>query len=243
MQKDEHGYIVVETATAFTLFVLLCASILSLINIVAVQARVHFALTESATTISMYSYVLEATGAAQHMVASENQGNRVTENVEEFKSNVNSLLGSFNSMSFTGVRDAAGNIINQGRELSNTKPKEILQAALNWGINTGKNELFETAVRPLMLHYLNNGERSGEDFLKDFRIDSGLDFYSIDLLNLQGVDADNSAFIDCNGDIKIVVQYDIDYFFGILPTPMKLHVVQEAVTKAWLGGEGQGYTG
>ena len=41
MRRDERGYIVVETIGSFLLFVLAVTSILSLINIVAVQARVH----------------------------------------------------------------------------------------------------------------------------------------------------------------------------------------------------------
>jgi len=57
MKKDQHGYIVVETIGAFMLFVFFVASILMLINIVAVQARVHNAITQAAETVSMYSYI------------------------------------------------------------------------------------------------------------------------------------------------------------------------------------------
>ena len=45
MKRDENGYIVVETIGCFVLFVFLMTSILSLINIVTLQARVHYALT------------------------------------------------------------------------------------------------------------------------------------------------------------------------------------------------------
>ena len=45
-----------------------------------------------------------------------------------------------------------------------------------------------------------------------------------------------------SGDIRIVVSYQIDYTFGTLPLPFReLTVTQEAVTKAWLGGEGKRY--
>ena len=63
MKKDDNGYIVVETIFSFTLFVFLIISILSIINIVTVQARVHYAITQAAETISMYSYTLDAMGA------------------------------------------------------------------------------------------------------------------------------------------------------------------------------------
>ena len=48
MKRDEGGYIVVETITSFLLFVLLNISILSLINIVTVQSRIHYAVTQAA---------------------------------------------------------------------------------------------------------------------------------------------------------------------------------------------------
>ena len=67
---------------------------------------------------------------------------------------------------------------------------------------------------------------------------AGLHFYSPDL---QGND---SQLLTSEGNVKIVVQYDVDYHFGALVLPFdqpKLHVTQEVMTKAWLGGEGEGY--
>ena len=58
--------------------------------------------------------------------------------------------------------------------------------------------------------------------------------------------ANDSLLLDADGNVKIVVQYDVDYSFGALILPFeepKLHVTQEVVTKAWLGGEGEGYKG
>ena len=56
MRQDQRGYIVVETIGSFLLFTLLIVSILTMINIVTVQARVHAALTQACETVSMYSY-------------------------------------------------------------------------------------------------------------------------------------------------------------------------------------------
>ncbi|MCL2202230.1 MAG: hypothetical protein FWB75_09715, partial [Oscillospiraceae bacterium] len=60
MKKDDRGHIAVETVCAFIPFVLLVVSILSLVNIVVLQARVHYALTQTAKTLSVYCYTLEA---------------------------------------------------------------------------------------------------------------------------------------------------------------------------------------
>ena len=60
IKKDENGHIVVETVGAFIPLVLLMISILSLVNIVTVQARIHYAMTQTAEKISIYSYALKA---------------------------------------------------------------------------------------------------------------------------------------------------------------------------------------
>jgi len=43
----------------FILFVFLSVSILGLVNIAALKARVHYAIAQAAETLSVYSYVLE----------------------------------------------------------------------------------------------------------------------------------------------------------------------------------------
>lgn len=68
MRRDEKGYIVVETIGCFILFLFLNASILSLINIVTIQARVHYAMTQAAEAVSMYTYTLDTLGFAEHIV-------------------------------------------------------------------------------------------------------------------------------------------------------------------------------
>ena len=98
MRRDERGYIVVETIGSFLLFVLAVTSILSLINIVAVQARVHYAITQAAQTVSMYCYVLDVTGAADHLVASAGQAQTVQVESDAFKENLNGLLDGLESL-------------------------------------------------------------------------------------------------------------------------------------------------
>ncbi|MCL1793419.1 MAG: hypothetical protein FWG34_06090 [Oscillospiraceae bacterium] len=54
---DEKAYITIETLGTFIPFVLLVVSILSLVNIVTVQTRLHYALTQTANTISVYGFM------------------------------------------------------------------------------------------------------------------------------------------------------------------------------------------
>jgi len=66
MRNDERGTVLIEFIGSFLLFFLLIISILSLVNIVTAQARVHYALTETANTMSMYGYVMSAASNAPH---------------------------------------------------------------------------------------------------------------------------------------------------------------------------------
>lgn len=250
MRRDENGYIVVETIGCFVLFVLLMFSILSLINIVAVQARIHYALTQAAETVSMYSYVLEATGAAGHLTNLAEGSEAVTADANKMKENINGVINGLESLSSEDVINNGKAAVSQAQgwvESAVDDPKSSLQTLLQYTLGQAENAAFGAVMRPLVGHYLTNGTMSGDAFLKSFSVIDGLDgltFYTFDLFDLDSKSEQNSAFLTSSGDIKLTVQYDIDYTFGALMIPFsepKIHVTQSVVTKAWLGGKGEGY--
>lgn len=65
MRKDDHGHIVVETLGAFIPFALIMIGIVMLINVVAMQAKVHYALSQTAEEISILSYLDEKSSSAR----------------------------------------------------------------------------------------------------------------------------------------------------------------------------------
>lgn len=93
--KDERGYIVVETVGTFVPLVLLIISILSLVNIVAVQARMHFALTQAAITISVLSYSLETDSLQE---------------AESIFSDINAVFNNVSSLGFDNAENIFGNV-------------------------------------------------------------------------------------------------------------------------------------
>ena len=56
-KHDNRGYIIVETLLIFVPFILLMLSFAMLINVVAMQSRVHYALTQTAKEMSILSYM------------------------------------------------------------------------------------------------------------------------------------------------------------------------------------------
>jgi len=57
VRNNEDGYIVVETLGTFVPFALMLLGIVMLINVVTMQAKVHYALSQTATEISILSYL------------------------------------------------------------------------------------------------------------------------------------------------------------------------------------------
>lgn len=254
MKRDERGYIVVETLGCFTLFVFLMISILSLINIVAVQARVHYAITQAAETISMYSYTLEAMGAADHLMSSAGRADAVEGDANKFVTNVNSVMDAIESLNVSGIKSSAEALYQQGSQVAQrveNDPKDVLQDIMNYGLQKAGGFAFGELVRTLAGRYLTNGDLSGDEFLKRFHVVGGLKGLDFTTYDFVGWDSeshrltsslDSTRLLTSGGDIRIVVTYKIEYAFGALPLPFKdLEVTQEVVTKAWLGGSGDGY--
>lgn len=250
MRQNEGGYIVAETIGCFLLFVFLNLSILSLINIVTVQARVHYAVSQAAETVSMYTYVLNQMGVTDHLVTNAKKTEGVETGIDNVKSHINDAIRAIEGLDISKTVDSGKTLYKDGVNVYNgikEDPKAAVQLFLDYGVQKGLDVLFATAIRPLVGHYLENGNMSGDEYLKISNVDGGLeglsfnDFLTPDLNTKTGND---SRFLTSEENIKIIVEYNIDYSFGALPLPFtKLHIAQEVMTRAWLNGVGPGYSG
>ena len=238
MRKDENGYIVVETIGAFMLFVFLVASILALVGIVALQARVHHAITQTAQTLSMYSYIFEATGTSDRFGIANADTALGRAGTGAIKSGISAIATA--SKMFSG--DALGGGTADSASDLFSDPAGLIDAFLN---SADKSSFSEIAIRPLIGRYMRNGNMSGDDYLKAMGVSGGIN--SLEILNYDYSASTHPAqpkLIDRDGTIIIAVRYEVDYSFWGLPMPFnKLRITQSAATRAWLGGEGVRYTG
>ena len=254
MRRDENGYIVVETICSFLLLVFLITSILSLINIVTVQSRVHYALSQTAQSVSMYCYALEAAGIADDLTAISAKAEASQGELDKFKTNFNGLMDGIQALSPETVGNYGEALLDQGSAVwdeTTSNPKGTVQNLMTYFLDQGSSAALEAVLRPLMNHYLSNGSMSGDEYLKVFGVGNGktegienLEFHSFDVFSVSSVGNNDSKLLTGSGDVKLVVSYDIDYSFGALMLPFDepyLHVTQEVITKAWLGGKGEGY--
>lgn len=249
VKNSSDGYIVAETAGVFIPFVLLIASILSLVNIITVQTRVHYALTQAANTLSMYCYALDAAGVSDKLIKLGEESGKVKAEIDGLKADILGVITGVEKLSQAHGADkeiSAPSGEYTAEETFAGEPMNLLQQIINYGLGESVETLFETLVRPLIGRYLSNGSMTGDAYLKAFNVENGLNslkFYEFDLFDIHSIGHRNSTLINQNGDVVLVVQYEIEYKFGTLPLPFKpvLKVTQTAVTKAWLGGYGKGY--
>jgi hypothetical protein len=222
-QSKTGGYIVVETVGVFLPFLLLVISILSLVNIVTLQARVHNALTQTANTLSMYSYVLNATGVADGLMTADSKLASSGESIRAVIDGINALSGG--NATGEGVENRAFEAIEEAMG----DPKSIIEKLTNYGIGELRGIATEQLVHPFVMRFLATNEMSGEEYLRSVRV-----------INF---DLRDCVIIDRNKNVKLAVTYEIEYTFGALRLPFgpTLKVTQTAVTKAWLGGSGGGY--
>jgi len=225
MRENENGYIVVETVGTFIPFVLLVISILSLVNIVTLQARVHNALTQATNTLSMYSYVLKATGVADGLMATDAKASGIRENINSVLTGIESLSKGFGHNGNTGNR-----AWSRAEEIAGD-PKAAIQGFANYELSQLQSMAFAQLARPLVGRYLANGEMSGDEYL-----------FSVRVVSFEFIDC---VMADRNGNVKMTIVYEIEYTFGALKLPFgpNLKVTQTVLTKAWLGGSGEGYRG
>ena len=204
MKKDQHGYIVVETIGAFMLFVFFVASILMLINIVAVQARVHNAITQAAETVSMYSYILDLTGVSDFKQGVAGRADKAGDQAQNFANNIDAVVSGIRSLSPSQIQGGIEGASDQAQQWLDD-PKEFLSLASNFGIEQLTNAGFGALIRPLIGHYLKNGSVSRDEYLRRMQVIDGLDglsFYQFDLSN-----ANDSTLINASGDLIISVEY------------------------------------
>jgi len=225
MIKNEKGYIVVETVGTFIPFTLLIISILSLVNIVTLQARTHNALTQTANAISMYSYVFKITGVADSLVMLDLKASEGAQMIDDVLSGINAFPGSggFDANNATRAMDAASQAVGD--------PQKMVQNFANYGINELRNVISAELVEPMILRFLALDDKTGAEYLESVRV--------------VNFDLTDSVIIDKDGNVKLTVEYEVEYTFGALRIPFTptLRISQTVVTKAWLGGSGEGYKG
>lgn len=257
---DEKGMIAVETLIAFIGFIMLMATVIFFVNLAAVQSRVHYALTQTAKEVSVYSYLFELTGVTAALDSLGGYAEPSKEELNGVLENLNGLTGNdFNSLDdFNDAVDSVEAIAKQAKAWADN-PKDfftgMMWVALEKGADMGMDALFGYVIAPALFDkYMKVGSTSTERYFKNMGI--SMDGYnrsdvkksvtfiklgwdwSVDGSGLQG-----SHFLtESRGEITVKVEYYADFgVLNILPKDFrKLKIVQQVKTKAWVG-DGERY--
>jgi len=247
----KRGSMTLEAITVFLLYFFMIISILTLVNVVTLQARIQYALTQTAITVSMYAYLLHVTGLDTRLI-------QIAEDNDSFEANIHGVAGQANTVlnDVSNLMDMVSNLnisglASDGRQSFNnvgnlmgsadefisgmvSNPQEAFQVLMRYGLGEITDATFANfVVRPLFAHYLTNGLDDGATFLRNFGVIDGLAGVSFYDFSFAGIEFDNqeNQFIDVrgrnttlltsDGDVRIAVRYEIYYSFGALPLPFE----------------------
>ena len=249
MKND--GYIVFEAIGLFVPLILLMASILSLVNIVTLQTRIHYAMTQAANTLSMYCYVLDVAGLSDKIMSIDEGGEQVRAEIDSIKENVAGVLEGITSIQHDNV--PAPGALPSHKPLSYEesiadRPAGVMDSMIDFALSESFEVLLEKLVRPIIGRYLANGIQTGDEYLQSVNVINGLkglSFHDFDLLSLHNASSRGSTLLNMGGEVRLVVHYEVEYMFGVIPLPFRpsMRIAQTVVTKAWLGGAGSRYGG
>ena len=232
----EGGYVVIETLFSFTMLIMVMTVIISLINIVAIQSRIHYAITQTAQEISMYAYVTKC----------------LSEDPDEYDpglgggfSWVTASRGAIDTLK-SGITDFSNQVAAGATGFFIDEYAAELMKSLAAAPDPAASQLImEDAVKDVFVNYLSHDVAQSVSQADDYLINSGV--YSMDG-SVQGLNAVaftnsggvTSTLLDANGDTVVTAAYKIEFnIFNVIPLPLYLEVEQTVKTKAWLGGRTQ----
>jgi len=233
---NEGGYIVVETLFSFTMLIMVMFIIISLINIVAIQSRIHFAISQTAQEMSMYAYVTKCLSKDEEEYDPGLSGG--LDWVASSKGALDTLSG--------GITNFSNNIAAGMTGFFFDSYAADLMRVVAAAPDAAKRQLvMEDAVKDVFVNYLSLDSTQSAAQANEYLSASGV--YSIDgaILGLDAISFSNSdgvssTMLDSNGDTVVTVAYKIRFnIYNIIPLPLYLDMEQTVRTKAWLGGRTQ----
>lgn len=211
--KEENGAIVVEATISLSVFMFAIVTILTIINICLVQARIGVAINLAAKDISQYTYIYALTGLNEKQKELASNSNKAVITVDD-------ALGEMDNM-FDAVRGIS-TLFQEGMhdEELRSSMKSLVLNEIAEGV---KSQAAGLAVKALVKDRLSTQEKDCDSFLKRMGIQEGLDGirFSDSVVCLNGTD-----------EIKIIAKYKV-HVIRLLGNDIDIQFMQCAATKAW----------
>lgn len=260
--KNKEGSLTVEAAVVLPVFMCVVLSLAFFIKVQYIQNNVQYALNQSASELSTYSYLYSVTGMQK---VNDGINAEFNERQQLASEHISDIVGSFDSLSateddinksvdamssgdfskigkigdnYSGTKDDVKEIVNKLKEAGKNPKKEFVSIAcllLNNGFQTVKEKLSEPLIKYFMYKYLN------QDIFND-QGGPGAYIAAKDRENImQAFDFNSSSIFKDNKTIDIIVRYKIKTVLPINILP-EIQMKQRVTIRAWLNGDGNAAT-
>lgn len=244
--KNQKGAIVVEATISLSVFIFAIFTILSIVNICFVQAKIGVALNTAAKEISQYSYLYYALNVDK---LDSNISNGTEDSKQLAKDTIDGVGAFMNSLSDAGssaesgdfdamisaIESGADNVdslITQYADALKDDPKGFIigmgKMAGSELKEEGKVLLAQVLAKTFMQkNLMSDATDDADSYLKRYRVVDGMD----------GLDFNYTTFLayGTSNQIQLVVTYDIQVI-QLLGIDFKFTVRQCAKTTAWGDG-------
>lgn len=258
--KNERGLITVEATISLTAFMFALITVLTIINICIVQAKMSCAINATAKEISQYSYLYSLTGLNESHKDLVEEGKKDTEGVTKILKDINEVFNEVENLGQTGKQtpenieeildawpDLSGSMDSIGEKGKSIyseiediakDPKNlmfgIVKMAASEGFDLVKSRLIAAPLSKALVqkHLVNDEDGNVNAYLKSLGVVPSATGSYID-----GLDFSHSQFFPKgSSEIKVCVEYDVKVI-ALLPIDFSFHFTQTAVTHGWLTGE------
>lgn len=257
--NKEKGSVTIEATIALTSFMFAIVTILTIVNICMIQARMSIAINSTAKELSQYSYLYSLTGLQNSEKSLHEAGVEGTKDINQILNDINTVYNEIESLGETGNQtpdniegittawdEAVGKvekIEEAGSSLEDTisdiasNPKQLMfgiaKLAASETLELAKSRLIAAPLAKVMCqkHLVSTKDGSTEDYLKQLGVVPSANGSYIDGLDF----SKSSIFPYGSNEITINVSYDVKVI-ALLPIDFTFHFNQTAITHGWLAG-------
>ena len=254
--RKECGSVTIEATISLSAFMFAIVTILTLVNICFVQAKVSMAINSTAKELSHYSYLYSLTGIGESRNKLEAAADEAKKSSDEVIGDVNTIFTEIQNLgksehesaedisgllsnldsSYKNISEAGGSLKDSLEKLAEDPKKVafgIFKIAATDGLNLVESRLIAAPLSKTLCKKNFVFGRGGD-------VESYLRFLGVkpDAKGsyLGGMDFSKSTlFPDSSNEIKVTVSYDVKVI-ALLPIDFSFHFCQTAVTQGWLAG-------
>ena len=260
--NKEDGSITIEATISLTAFMFMIFTVLTIVNICLIQAKMSYALNNTAKEISQYSYLYSLTGLVESQSNMYEQGKNDTKALDDTLNNINAVFEGIESLKddVSSIPDSKGieDVVSKWNEITKdgeavkgsvgdlkgsldelvSDPKGLIfgiaKLAGNKAMDYMKSKaLAEPLAKALVKKHLVSKENGNiDDYLKRLYVQPSATGSYFDGIDFEG----SIIFPNGTPEIRICASYDVKVV-PLLPIDFEFHFSQQAVTRGWMAGD------